>query len=51
MRTVTVTGLASTEVPPDRAVLSLGVQARRASAQGALDLVAERAAVLVGATA
>ncbi len=46
---MTVTGVASTEVRPDRAVLSLGVQARRASAQGALDLASERAGAVLAA--
>jgi uncharacterized protein YggE len=48
-RTVTVTGVASTEVRPDRAVLTLGVQARRASAQGALELAADRAGAVLDA--
>ena len=49
MGTVTVTGSASVEVKPDRAVLAVGVQSRRPSAGGAMELVNERAATLVGA--
>jgi uncharacterized protein len=48
-RTVTVIGSASTTARPDRATLSLGVQSRRPSAQGAMSTVDERAATLVGA--
>jgi uncharacterized protein len=47
-RTVTVTGTASASARPDRATLSLGVQSRRPSAQGAMSVVDERAATLVG---
>jgi uncharacterized protein YggE len=46
---VTATGMASATARPDRATLSLGVQSRRPSAQGALQVVDERAATLVGA--
>lgn len=49
VRTVTVTGSASTSVRPDRATISLGVQARRASADGAMGLAAERAGAVVAA--
>ena len=49
VRTVTATGSASTTVRPDRAVLMLGVQSRRPSAQGAMALVDERAAAVVSA--
>lgn len=49
VRTVTVTGVATAAVAPDRAALSLGVQSRRPSAQSALQVVDERAATLVGA--
>ena len=49
MRTVTVTGSASVEVRPDRAVLALGVQSRRPSAGSAMAVVDERAATLVSA--
>jgi uncharacterized protein len=49
VRTVTVTGAASAATRPDRAVLSLGVQSRRPSAQSALGVVDERATTLVGA--
>lgn len=49
VRTVTVTGSASTSTRPDRAVLSLGVQSRRPSARSALAVVDERAATLVSA--
>ncbi len=47
VRTVTVTGSASASATPDRASLSLGVQSRRPSAQGAMGIVDERAATLV----
>jgi hypothetical protein len=46
-RTVTVTGVATADVRPDRASLALGVQARRSSAQGAMGLAAERAAAII----
>lgn len=49
IRTVTVTGSASTSVRPDRATLAIGVQSRRPSAQSAMAVVDERAATLVGA--
>ena len=49
VRTVTVTGSASSEVRPDRATLSLGVQARRPSAQSAMAVADDRAATLVDA--
>jgi uncharacterized protein len=49
VRTVTVTGTASTTVRPDRASLSLGVQSRRPSAQSAMAVVDERAATVVSA--
>jgi len=48
-RTVTVTGTASADVRPDRATLSLGVQARRSSAQGAMGRAADRADHVVNA--
>ncbi len=48
-RTVTVTGTGSSDVRPDRATLSLGVQTRRSSAQGAMGRAAERADHVVGA--
>ena len=49
VRTVTVTGSASSSVRPDRASLSLGVQSRRPSAQSAMAVVDDRAATLVSA--
>jgi len=49
VRTVTVTGSASVAARADRAVLSLGVQSRRPSAQSAMRGVDERAAALIGA--
>ncbi|MGI9051525.1 MAG: SIMPL domain-containing protein [Ilumatobacteraceae bacterium] len=48
-RTVTVTGAASTSVRPDRASLSLGVQCRRSSAEGAMGVANERAGAVVAA--
>lgn len=49
LRTVTVTGTASTSVRPDRVTISLGVQARRSSAEGAMGLAADRAGAVVDA--
>ncbi len=49
VRTVTVTGSASVEVKPDRAVLAVGVQSRRPSAASAMEVVNERATTLVSA--
>ena len=48
-RTVTVTGTANVDVRPDRAALSIGVQARRSSAQGAMGRAGERAQAVVAA--
>jgi uncharacterized protein YggE len=48
-RTVTVTGMASTSVRPDRATISLGVQARRTSAESAMRRAAEAAGAVVAA--
>ncbi len=46
---MTVTGSASVEVKPDRAVLAVGVQSRRPSAGAAMEVVNERATTLVSA--
>jgi uncharacterized protein YggE len=48
-RTVTVTGVADATVRPDRAALSLGVQARASSAGEALAVAALRATAVIAA--
>jgi len=48
-RTVTVTGIAAATVRPDRATLTLGVQARAASAGEALAVAAQRASAVIAA--